>query len=133
MSFIVGSNNYDFEELQTHTEYLNGYKKDHKSIVYFWEVVSEFPLDAKKKLLSDYIVIIILYILYCSFSLSLSSSLLLSPPSLSPPSLSLPPSLPLSFFPSPSLPPSLFLLVFWTGSDRIPVTGIKSMNVCYNY
>ena len=52
MSFIVGSTNYDFEELKDHSEYLNGYTSDHKSIGYFWDVVSDFPIDAKKKLLS---------------------------------------------------------------------------------
>ncbi len=51
MSFIVGSNSCDFDEVRQHTEYLNGYTQDHASIGHFWRVVTEFPTDAKKKLL----------------------------------------------------------------------------------
>ena len=51
MSFIVGSNSCDFNEVKQHTEYLNGYAQDHASIDHFWRVVTEFPTDAKKKLL----------------------------------------------------------------------------------
>ena len=51
MSFVIGSGTFDFEVLKEHTEYLNGYGRDHHCVVQFWRVVLDFPVDAKKKLL----------------------------------------------------------------------------------
>jgi len=48
---ICGNPALDFEALEKHTEYDNGYTKDHPTIKNFWSVVHSLALDQKKKLL----------------------------------------------------------------------------------
>ncbi|XP_034237400.1 probable E3 ubiquitin-protein ligase HERC4 [Thrips palmi] len=51
MAVVIGNENYDWEELQRHAEYKNGYKEDDPTIRLFWEVFMELPVSEKKKFL----------------------------------------------------------------------------------
>lgn len=51
MAVVIGNENYDWEELQRHAQYKNGYKEDDPTIRLFWEVFMELPLAEKKKFL----------------------------------------------------------------------------------
>lgn len=51
MSLLVGNENYDWEELERNTLYKNDYSKDHPTIILFWQVFHELPLEEKKKFL----------------------------------------------------------------------------------
>mmetsp|Transcript_24395 Transcript_24395/g.21642 ORF Transcript_24395/g.21642 Transcript_24395/m.21642 type:complete len:120 (+) Transcript_24395:779-1138(+) len=48
---ICGSKILDFEELQKSVVYQDGYHSESQSVKYFWEVLSEFEEDEKKKFL----------------------------------------------------------------------------------
>jgi ubiquitin-protein ligase E3 A len=48
---ICGSSNLDFHELERVTVYEDGYDKETPTIKYFWEVVHEFNLEEKQKML----------------------------------------------------------------------------------
>ena len=52
MSLVVGTENYDWKELEANTQYKNGYDKDHPTIKNFWSVFHhELALEDKKKFL----------------------------------------------------------------------------------
>ena len=72
MAVIVGNENYDWQELERNADYKEGYTKDDPTIVLFWQVFHELPLEEKKK-----------------------------------------------------------FLLFLTGSDRIPILGMKAIKVSY--
>jgi len=48
---VCGSPHLDFQELEKGATYENGYSNDDPTIKYFWEVVHDFSLEDKKKLL----------------------------------------------------------------------------------
>lgn len=74
MSLVIGNQNYDWEELQKNASYKDGYTKSDPTIVLFWQVFHELPLEEKKK-----------------------------------------------------------FLLFLTGSDRIPIQGMKAIKVSTTY
>ncbi|XP_008552683.1 probable E3 ubiquitin-protein ligase HERC4 isoform X2 [Microplitis demolitor] len=51
MAVVVGHENYDWKELQENAAYKEGYSKDDPTIVMFWQVFHELPLEEKKKFL----------------------------------------------------------------------------------
>lgn len=51
MAVVIGNENYDWEELQRHAEYKNGYSQHDPTICLFWEVFMELPVSEKKKFL----------------------------------------------------------------------------------
>ncbi|XP_012221196.1 probable E3 ubiquitin-protein ligase HERC4 isoform X2 [Linepithema humile] len=51
MALLVGNENYDWEELEKNATYKDGYSKDDPTIVFFWQVFHELPLEEKKKFL----------------------------------------------------------------------------------
>ncbi|XP_011688741.1 PREDICTED: probable E3 ubiquitin-protein ligase HERC4 isoform X3 [Wasmannia auropunctata] len=51
MSLLIGNENYDWEELERNASYKNGYSKNDPTIVLFWQVFHELPLEEKKKFL----------------------------------------------------------------------------------
>ncbi|XP_070545224.1 probable E3 ubiquitin-protein ligase HERC4 isoform X2 [Ptychodera flava] len=51
MAMVVGHQNYDWEEFEKNTEYKGEFYRQHPTIMYFWEVFHEMPLDVKKKFL----------------------------------------------------------------------------------
>jgi len=51
---VCGSPHLDFQELEKGATYENGYSNDDPTIKYFWEVVHDFSLEDKKKLLFFY-------------------------------------------------------------------------------
>lgn len=51
MSLLIGNENYDWEELETNASYKDGYSKSDSTIVLFWQVFHELPLEEKKKFL----------------------------------------------------------------------------------
>ncbi|XP_070528774.1 probable E3 ubiquitin-protein ligase HERC4 isoform X3 [Cardiocondyla obscurior] len=51
MSLLIGNENYDWEELEKNASYKEGYSKSHPTIVLFWQVFHELPLEEKKKFL----------------------------------------------------------------------------------
>ncbi|XP_065584641.1 probable E3 ubiquitin-protein ligase HERC4 [Artemia franciscana] len=71
LELVVGSENYDWHELQRSAEYRNGYSADHPTIKLFWEVFHELKPEEKKNFLK-----------------------------------------------------------FLTGSDRVPILGMKSVKIC---
>ncbi|KAK3089327.1 hypothetical protein FSP39_002760 [Pinctada imbricata] len=50
-AMVVGNENYDFLELEKNTMYKGDYHRYHPTIVWFWDVFHELPLDDKKKFL----------------------------------------------------------------------------------
>ncbi|XP_076648302.1 HECT and RLD domain containing E3 ubiquitin ligase 4 [Halictus rubicundus] len=48
---VVGNEDYDWEELEKSTTYKEGYLKNDHTIVLFWQVFRELPLEEKKKFL----------------------------------------------------------------------------------
>jgi len=51
MSLLIGNENYDWEELEKNAAYRNDYCKMNETIVLFWQVFHELPLEEKKKFL----------------------------------------------------------------------------------
>ncbi|PSN46654.1 hypothetical protein C0J52_07077 [Blattella germanica] len=51
MYYLIGNENYDWEELQRNAEYKNGYNENDETIKFFWEVFHELPEEEKKKFL----------------------------------------------------------------------------------
>lgn len=51
MAVVVGNEDYDWEELERNATYKEGYTKDDPTIVLFWQVFRELPLEEKKKFL----------------------------------------------------------------------------------
>lgn len=51
MAVVVGNEDYDWEELEKNAAYKEGYTKDNPTIVLFWQVFRELPLEEKKKFL----------------------------------------------------------------------------------
>ncbi|XP_074114666.1 HECT and RLD domain containing E3 ubiquitin ligase 4 isoform X1 [Cotesia typhae] len=51
MAVVVGHENYDWKELQDNAIYKKGYTKDDPTIVMFWQIFHELPLEEKKKFL----------------------------------------------------------------------------------
>ncbi|XP_012527820.1 probable E3 ubiquitin-protein ligase HERC4 isoform X2 [Monomorium pharaonis] len=51
MSLLIGNENYDWEELERNADYKEGYSKNDPTIVLFWQVFHELPLEEKKKFL----------------------------------------------------------------------------------
>lgn len=51
MAVIVGNENYDWQELENNAIYKNGYSKDDQTIIMFWQVFHELPIEEKKKFL----------------------------------------------------------------------------------
>ncbi|XP_011882075.1 PREDICTED: probable E3 ubiquitin-protein ligase HERC4 isoform X2 [Vollenhovia emeryi] len=51
MLLLIGNENYDWEELEKNTTYKDNYSKTHPTIVLFWQVFHELPLEEKKKFL----------------------------------------------------------------------------------
>lgn len=51
MALLVGNENYDWEELEKNATYKDGYSKNDPTIVFFWQVFHELPLEEKKKFL----------------------------------------------------------------------------------
>ncbi|XP_017765568.1 PREDICTED: probable E3 ubiquitin-protein ligase HERC4 isoform X2 [Eufriesea mexicana] len=51
MAVVVGNEDYDWEELEKNATYKQGYTKDDPTIVLFWQVFRELPLEEKKKFL----------------------------------------------------------------------------------
>lgn len=51
MSLLIGNENYDWEELEKNTTYKDCYSKNHPTIMLFWQVFHELPLEEKKKFL----------------------------------------------------------------------------------
>ncbi|XP_043916330.1 probable E3 ubiquitin-protein ligase HERC3 [Protopterus annectens] len=50
-AMVVGSSNYNWEELETNAVYKGDYSAEHPTVKIFWEVFHEFPLFKKKKFL----------------------------------------------------------------------------------
>ncbi|XP_066456781.1 probable E3 ubiquitin-protein ligase HERC4 isoform X2 [Eleutherodactylus coqui] len=50
-AMVIGNTNYDWKELEKHTEYKGEYWADHPTIKIFWEVFHELPLEKKKQFL----------------------------------------------------------------------------------
>lgn len=48
---VVGNEDYDWDEFETHAEYKNGYSSSDVSVRMFWEVFHELSLEDKKKFL----------------------------------------------------------------------------------
>ncbi|XP_011636945.1 probable E3 ubiquitin-protein ligase HERC4 isoform X1 [Pogonomyrmex barbatus] len=51
MLLLMGNENYDWEELEKNASYKEGYSKSDPTIVLFWQVFHELPLEEKKKFL----------------------------------------------------------------------------------
>lgn len=51
MALVIGNQNYDWEELEKNAAYKEGYTKSDPTIVLFWQVFHELPLEEKKKFL----------------------------------------------------------------------------------
>ena len=51
MAVVVGNEDYDWEELEKNATYKEGYTKDNPTIILFWQVFRELPLEEKKKFL----------------------------------------------------------------------------------
>ncbi|XP_024937570.1 probable E3 ubiquitin-protein ligase HERC4 isoform X3 [Cephus cinctus] len=51
MAVVVGNENYDWEELEKNATYKEGYTKDDPTIIMFWQIFHELPLEEKKKFL----------------------------------------------------------------------------------
>jgi E3 ubiquitin-protein ligase HERC4 len=51
LAVVVGNEDYNWEEFETHAEYKNGYTSGDVSIRMFWEVFHELSLEDKKKFL----------------------------------------------------------------------------------
>ncbi|XP_015126576.1 probable E3 ubiquitin-protein ligase HERC4 isoform X2 [Diachasma alloeum] len=51
MAVVVGNENYDWKELEENAAYKEGYSKDDPTIVMFWRIFHELPLEEKKKFL----------------------------------------------------------------------------------
>lgn len=49
---VTGSPKLDFDELRKYTKYADGYTKDSKTVKHFWEVVNQFSLEEKRRLLT---------------------------------------------------------------------------------
>nr|XP_014095758.1 probable E3 ubiquitin-protein ligase HERC4 [Bactrocera oleae] len=71
MAVVVGNEEYDWQALELHCEYKNGYNSGDQTIRWFWEVFHELPESEKKK-----------------------------------------------------------FLLYLTGSDRIPIQGMKAIKIC---
>lgn len=50
-AMVIGNTNFDWKELEKHTEYKGEYWADHPTIKIFWEVFHELPLEKKKQFL----------------------------------------------------------------------------------
>ncbi|XP_072280603.1 probable E3 ubiquitin-protein ligase HERC4 isoform X3 [Pyxicephalus adspersus] len=50
-AMVIGNTNYDWKELEKHTEYKGEYWKGHPTIKIFWEVFHELSLEKKKQFL----------------------------------------------------------------------------------
>ncbi|XP_075072549.1 putative E3 ubiquitin-protein ligase HERC4 isoform X2 [Mixophyes fleayi] len=50
-AMVIGNTNYDWKELEKHTEYKGEYWADHPTIKIFWEVFHELSLEKKKQFL----------------------------------------------------------------------------------
>ncbi|XP_069086869.1 probable E3 ubiquitin-protein ligase HERC4 [Pleurodeles waltl] len=50
-AMVIGNTNYDWKELEKHTEYKGEYWAEHPTIKIFWEVFNELPLEKKKQFL----------------------------------------------------------------------------------
>lgn len=51
MAVVVGSEDYDWNEFETHAEYKNGYTSSDPTVRMFWEVFHELSVEDKKKFL----------------------------------------------------------------------------------
>lgn len=51
MAVVVGNENYDWEELEKNASYKEGYTKNDPTIVSFWQIFHELPLEEKRKFL----------------------------------------------------------------------------------
>ncbi|XP_053977184.1 probable E3 ubiquitin-protein ligase HERC4 isoform X1 [Hylaeus volcanicus] len=51
MAVVVGNEDYDWEELEKNAMYKEGYSKNDPTIILFWQVFRELPLEEKKKFL----------------------------------------------------------------------------------
>ncbi|XP_011257668.1 probable E3 ubiquitin-protein ligase HERC4 isoform X1 [Camponotus floridanus] len=51
MALVIGNQNYDWEELEKNAAYKESYTKSDPTIVLFWQVFHELPLEEKKKFL----------------------------------------------------------------------------------
>ncbi|XP_068113476.1 probable E3 ubiquitin-protein ligase HERC4 isoform X2 [Hyperolius riggenbachi] len=50
-AMVIGNTNYDWKELEKHTEYKGEYWADHPTIKIFWDVFHELSLENKKRFL----------------------------------------------------------------------------------
>ncbi|CAJ0918960.1 unnamed protein product [Ranitomeya imitator] len=50
-AMVIGNTNYDWKELEKHTEYKGEFWADHPTMKLFWEVFHELPLEKKKQFL----------------------------------------------------------------------------------
>uniref|UniRef100_A0A671W373 HECT and RLD domain containing E3 ubiquitin protein ligase 3 n=1 Tax=Sparus aurata TaxID=8175 RepID=A0A671W373_SPAAU len=51
MAMVVGNNNYNWEEMEKNAVYKGEYSATHPTVILFWEVFHEFPLEKKKQFL----------------------------------------------------------------------------------
>lgn len=51
LAVVVGNEDYNWDEFETHAEYKNGYTSSDVSVRMFWEVFHELSLEDKKKFL----------------------------------------------------------------------------------
>lgn len=51
MAVIIGNEDYDWQELEKNTIYKEGYSRSDPTIVLFWQVFHELPLQEKRKFL----------------------------------------------------------------------------------
>lgn len=51
MAVVVGNEDYNWDEFETHAEYKNGYTSSDITVRMFWEVFHELSLEDKKKFL----------------------------------------------------------------------------------
>ncbi|XP_043262293.1 probable E3 ubiquitin-protein ligase HERC4 [Colletes gigas] len=51
MAVVVGNEDYDWEELEKNAMYKGGYTKNDPTILLFWQIFRELPLEEKKKFL----------------------------------------------------------------------------------
>ncbi|KAM4636375.1 putative E3 ubiquitin-protein ligase HERC4 isoform 2-T3 [Discoglossus pictus] len=50
-AMVIGNTNYDWKDLEKHTEYKGEYWADHPTIKIFWKVFHDLPLEKKKQFL----------------------------------------------------------------------------------
>lgn len=51
MAVVIGNEGYDWSQLEENAKYKEGYTKDDPTIIMFWRIFHELPLEEKKKFL----------------------------------------------------------------------------------